>query len=284
MRKRLLVCISVLSIAFSSPAFAESGQIGSFIQSLDERIQVESSSYGNGLTVTLDISDSSVSKKQEVHDFFWMAARTMNNLGIGYEFSKTPNVSFLLKEGSDVCGGFGISTYDSPWDFMTVPISLYTDGVCTALQGLFEHAYKTTFGGFDAHNQLDYAVLSTFRDKLPAEFLDPSFQRGVFWAYAMFDKSCNVRVTETSIYIDLIAQNTYEAGVEARKNVGIARSEYLVNKRQCDDSMPFTNVTIRYRENDEAEPFFTCTGNFANKDEALVTDSGTPFAEGFDAE
>ena len=83
MRKRLLVCISVLSIAFSSPAFAESGQIGSFSQSLDERIQVESSSYGNGLTVTLDISDSSVSKKQEVHDFFWMAARTMNNLGIG---------------------------------------------------------------------------------------------------------------------------------------------------------------------------------------------------------
>jgi len=269
----------VLSCIFRTTAFAEVNQeTQSFIECLDNRLEIEESNSGYSIVLDLTGSDTDIAK--EVHDYYWEIVQLLNDATIGNDLVERGGISCFMKKDEDIAS-FYVSDFKNHWEFYTSTVSLSRTDTCSPLVGVFEHTYNFVFGGHDYKNCMDVEIYDYLTKENVSYVLPTNYQNVCYLVYSNLSKECEVEMTSYSITVKVVSENTFDAGADEVERLGKLMSETTPTSMFSEHSIPFENMLIYYMDNNgnrlaSVKADLTGKGGIS-----LIDRNDEPFVNGF---
>lgn len=244
MKRKLLASTLLLSLAVCATVRADVDPVTkAYVESLDERLSIEESK--SGYSITMDITDSENDIQNDVQDFYWYVVQLLNETSSANDLIEKKQFTCFMKKGREL-HGFYVSDYKNHWEFTTGETMPTSTAVCTPFAGVFEHTYRSVFGGHDQSNLASAEIYEYLLGQKVDAGLPSSYQNGCYLLYSYLRKGSSVTLYSTSLIATMTTENTYDAGAEENGRIQKILQDFLPLSMFYEFSMPYEKLTLNY--------------------------------------
>lgn len=203
------------------------------------------------LYITRDISSGEFNAN--TRRFFWDLVRVIQIPDIWNTYT---SMSFTFMSGDDMAN-VGISGYNNVYSFNATHINLMQD---QNKNSIFDQFYMAVLGARDLSVAQDKSLYEMAEKYGTSGYsLPEDYRSGYFWVMSSFPYNAGYSVSDTTISVQVSAENTKQCGAQSAQELTAAVD--IFNQLCNNDplSMPYTKISVQYLDSNNSKLWDWCS-------------------------